>query len=188
MAIHHGRDERLQMVQKVAPDVAEECLSIYRSAFRPLERLAPARQSLTDDEFRMEMEDERVLKFIAADKARQTVALGSMATDLSAVPWISPAYYEARFPEYFERGAIYYFGSLLVRSDRQGGPWATVLLTEMSKRVLADGAIAAFDCCAYNVSVLRLPELIATVGHRLGRVETMELDSQQYFAYLFSTL
>ena len=63
-----------------------------------------------------------------------------------------------------------------------------MLLIEMSKRVMANSAIAAFDCCAYNVNVLRLPELIATVGQRLGRVETVELDSQQYFAYLFSEL
>ena len=188
MAIYDRGDEPVQMVQKVPSHIAEEFLAIYRSAFRPLERLAPARQSLTDDEFAMEMVDERVLKFIAFDKEGQAVGLGTMATELSAVPWISPAYYEARFPDYFARGAIYYFGSLLVRAERQGGPWATVLLTEMSKRVLADAAIAAFDCCAYNVNVLRLPELIATVGHRLGRVETMELDPQQYFAYVFSTI
>jgi hypothetical protein len=53
---------------------------------------------------------------------------------------------------------------------------------------MANSAIAAFDCCAYNIRVLRLPELIATVGQRLGRVETVELDSQQYFAYVFSEL
>jgi hypothetical protein len=183
-----GLDNRIQTVQKVPPHISSEFLAVYRSAFRPLERLAPARQSLTDEEFMLEMEDERVLKFVGSDSDGQTVALGSMATDLSAVPWISPGFYKERFPDYFERGAIYYFGSLLVRPDRQGGPWATVLLTEMSKRVMADGAIAAFDCCAYNVTVVRLPELIATVGSRLGRVETMELDPQQYFAYLFSTL
>jgi hypothetical protein len=183
-----GTDNMVQTVQKVPPHIADEFLAIYRSAFGPLDRLAPARQSLTDDEFMSEMKDERVLKFVGSDRQGETVALGSMATDLAAVPWISPSYYREQFPDYFERGAIYYFGSLLVRPDRQGGPWATVLLTEMSKRVLTDGAIAAFDCCAYNVTVLRLPELIETVGRRLGRVETMELDSQQYFAYVFSTL
>jgi hypothetical protein len=136
----------------------------------------------------MEMRDERVLKFVCTDRDEHTVALGFMAADLSVVPWISPPYYEERFPDHFARGAIYYFGSMLVRPDRQGGSWATMLLTEMSKRVMADSAIAAFDCCAYNVKVLRLPELIATVGQRLGRVETVELDSQQYFAYVFSAL
>jgi hypothetical protein len=176
------------MVHTVASPVAEEFLDIYRSAFLPLERLAPARQSLTDDEFMMEMRDERVLKFVCNDGDQDTVALGFMAADLSVVPWISPPYFEARFPDHYARGAIYYFGSLLVRPDRQGGSWATMLLTEMSKRVMANSAIAAFDCCAYNVNVLRLPELIATVGQRLGRVETVELDSQQYFAYLFSEL
>jgi hypothetical protein len=176
------------MVHTVGAGVAEEFLGIYRSAFLPLERLAPARQSLTDDEFMAEMSDDRVLKFVCNDQEQATVALGFMATELSVVPWISPPYYEARFPDHYARRAIYYFGAMLVRPDRQGGSWATMLLTEMSKMVMADSAIAAFDCCAYNVTVLRLPELIATVGQRLGRVETIELDSQQYFAYLFSEL
>jgi hypothetical protein len=188
MAFVETRPNSVQTVQTVTLAVAEEFLDIYRSAFLSLERLAPARQALTDDEFMMEMRDERVLKFVCKDRAEDTVALGFMAADLSVVPWISPPYYEARFPDHFARGAIYYFGSLLVRPDRQGGSWATMLLTEMSKRVMADSAIAAFDCCAYNVRVLRLPELIATVGQRLGTVETVELDSQQYFAYLFSEL
>lgn len=180
--------KRVQMVHTVALPIAEAFLDIYRAAFAPLERLAPARQSLTDDEFMREMRDERVLKFVCNDRGEDAVALGFMASDLSVVPWISPAYYQARFPEHYARGAIYYFGSLLVRPDRQGGSWATILLTEMSKWVMANSAIAAFDCCAYNVSVLRLPELIATVGRRLGRIETVELDSQRYFAYVFSEL
>jgi hypothetical protein len=53
---------------------------------------------------------------------------------------------------------------------------------------MGDRAIAAFDCCAYNVTVLRLPDLIATVGQQLGRVETLELEPQRHFAYLFLDL
>ena len=188
MATVDMRQNTVQMVHTVRPQVAAEFLSIYRSAFLPLERRAPARQSLTDDEFIMEMEDERVLKFVCNARDGTTVALGFMATDLSVVPWISPPYYQTKFPDHYARRAIYYIGSLLVRPDCQGGSWATMLLSEMSKTVMAASAIAAFDCCEYNVTVARLPELIATVGQRLGRVETIELDSQQYFAYLFSEL
>ncbi len=188
MAIVEAGRAAVQAVTTVPEELAKDFLSIYRSAFLPLDRLAPARQSLTDDDFMREMRDERVLKFVCRDGNDITVALGFMATDLAAVPWISAAYYESRFPDHYKRGAIYYFGSLLVRPGRQGGPWATVILSEMSKRIMDDHAIAAFDCCAYNVSVLRLPELIATVGQRLGRVETLELEPQQHFAYLFLDL
>jgi hypothetical protein len=188
MAIVGSRRTAVQALTTVPKEMASDFLEIYRAAFSDLEKLAPARQSFTDDEFMSEMQDERVLKFICADGGDETVALGFMATDLAAVPWISPAYYKARFPDHYKRQAIYYFGSLLVRPGRQGGPWATVILTEMSKRIMADRAIAAFDCCEYNVRVLRLPDLIATVGQRLGQVETVQLDPQQYFACLFSEL
>jgi hypothetical protein len=188
MAVVEAKRAAVQAVTAVPEELAHEFLGIYRSAVLPLDRLTPARQSLTDDEFMHEMREERVLKFVCRDASDMTVALGFMATDLSAVPWINSAYYEARFPDHYQRGAIYYFGALLVRPGRQGGPWATVILSEMSKRVMDDRAIVAFDCCAYNVRVLRLPELIATVGQRLGRVETLELEPQRHFAYLFLDL
>jgi GNAT superfamily N-acetyltransferase len=168
-------------------NLAAEFLTLYRDAFRPLEHLAPARQSLTDDEFMEEMSDPSVVKFVARDTADETVGLAFMATDLSVVPWISVPFFATRFPDHYARGALYYFGALLVTPNRQGGPWARLLLEELIARLAADRAVAAFDCCQYNVDVVRLPRMISKVANRLDVLDdAIELDPQRYFAYIFS--
>lgn len=165
--------------------LARRFLPIYRAAFAPLDALAPARQSLTDDEFLAEMGDERVLKFLGWDRHEESVALAFMATDLSVVPWVSVPYFEARFPEYFARGAVYYVGGLIVRPENQGQPWAYRLLREITKRSAADEAMIAFDCCDHVAAVTRFPEMIAKVARRHREIETLELEPQRYYAYSF---
>ena len=114
---------RVDLIGTVPEDVAQEFRAIYRAAFEPLMTRAPARQWLTDDEFMHEMTDPSVLKFVArATDTDEIVALSLMSTDLSTVPWISVPYFQTHFPDHFERNAIFYFGSLLVRPERQGGP------------------------------------------------------------------
>jgi hypothetical protein len=167
----------------VPDDVTDEFLAVYRGAFAPLEILAPARQSLTDDEFREEMVDPRVVKFVARDDAGAPCALAFMATDLEVVPWVSVPYFRHRFPDHFERGAIFYVGALLVRPDRQGGPWVKVVVDDMVRFVAERRGIAAFDCCGFNVETIRLPDTLARATHRLAYAETVELDAQRYYAY-----
>ncbi len=172
----------------VAPDLAEEFRAVYRAAFEPLERLSPARQALTDDEFLEAMHDESVVKFLGWDADRVPCAMAIMATDLSVVPWVSAPYFEARFPEHHARGAVYYFHALLVRPEFQGGPWARLLLEELTWALAANKAVAAFDCCSHTVNTARLPEVIARVAHRISHLEPTELDQQHYFAYVLGGL
>jgi hypothetical protein len=174
---------RVDRELSVPDDVAKEFLQIYRDAFAPLEVLAPARQSLTDDEFLHEMQDPGVVKFVARDGDGEIVALATMATDLSTVPWISVPFYAHRFPEHHARGAIYYFGCLLVHADRQRGPWAAVLVRDLADFLAEHRAVAAFDCCGLNTESTKLPEVIARASRRIARFTTEELDQQRYFAY-----
>ena len=190
MPARPGVSDRVGTVEtlSVVPDeTARRFLTIYRAAFAPLEKLAPARQALTDEEFLEEMSEPAVVKFVGWDDRHEACALAFMATDLSVLPWVSRPYFAARFPEHYARGAVYYFGALLVRPDRQRGPWAKLLLEHLVRKVTADRAIAAFDCCEHTVSVVRLPEMIARVGHRLATLETAELEPQRYFAYDFDS-
>lgn len=167
--------EELSVVDR---QVAERFLVIYRAAFTPLETLAPVRQGLTDEEFRDQMFDPSVTKFVAWDENDEPAALAFMATDLSAVPWISVPYFRARFPEHFGRGAIYYFGALLVSPEHQGGPWASRVLRAARRAVLTARAIAVFDCCEYNAD-RKLPDLAARVGTWMTPTE---LEAQRYYA------
>lgn len=166
------------------PDaMTEQFLAIYRAAFAPLETLAAARQSLTDDEFRDEMRDERVVKFVARDTSGDAVALSFMATDLSIVPWVSIPYYAKRFPDHYARGAICYVGALLVRPDRQGGPWVKRVVDDVLTAIAERRGICAFDCCGFNVETVGLADTLARAAHRIAYAETMELDVQRYYAY-----
>ena len=174
---------RVERMTHVPPGLVEEFLGVYRAAFAPLEILAPARQSLTDAEFREEMTDDRVMKFVAYDATGEACAMSIVATDLAAVPWISVPYFAHRFPEHHARGAIYYFGALLVRAERQGGPWIKVIVDELVRFVAENRAVAAFDCCGYNAEVVKLPDTLARATHRLAFAETVELDQQRYYAY-----
>jgi hypothetical protein len=172
--------ERLSFVDRY---LAERFLVIYRDAFAPLETLAPARQGLTDEEFMDQMFDPSVMKFVAWDDDDEPAALAFMATDLTKVPWISVPYFRARFPEHYERGAIYYFGALLVSPEHQGGPWASRVLRLCTRTVLAARAIAVFDCCEHNVG-RKLPDMIGRVAAGMTLFDATELEAQRYYAYL----
>ncbi len=173
----------VEALSSVAPHLADEFLAIYRAAFSPLELLSPARQVLADDEFLTAMHDESVIKFVGWDKEHMACAMAVIATDLSSVPWVSVPYFAARYPDQHGRRAIYYFHALLVRPELQGGPWARLMLEELTRAMAAIRAVAAFDCCGHTVRNARLPEVIARVAGRLVHLEPEELDQQHYFAY-----
>ena len=174
---------RVDLVAAVPAQVAEEFRVIYRAAFEPLMAKAPARQWLTDDEFMHDMEDPSVIKFVCRTQDDdEIVALGIMSTDLSTVPWISEPYYAARFPEHYERKAIYYFGAMLVRPERQGGPWAKYLMDHFFHFLAERQGIGAFDCCGFNTDTVNLPDLVSRVGHRVVQLDLETLDRQTYYA------
>jgi hypothetical protein len=174
---------RVERLIDVAEPLVEQFLAVYRAAFAPLETRAAARQSLTDDEFREEMRDPRVTKLVAFDDAGEAGSMAIVATDLAVVPWISVPYYAQRFPEQYARGAVYYVNAAVVRPDRQGGPWAKVVLDALYRFVADNRAVMAFDSCGFNVDVIKLVESTARAAHRIAHVETVELDRQHYYAF-----
>ena len=175
---------RIETRVALPEDVAEQFLKLYRAAFEPLEVLAAARQSLTDEEFLDEMAHPAVLKWVAWDDFDQPCAMAFMTTDLSILPWVSLPYYRARFPEHFDRGAIYYFGSLLVHPEHQGTQVVMDLLETVIAKIGADNAIAAFDCCGFNIDAKRFPKMIADVAAKVCvSVDPKEIDVQRYYAY-----
>lgn len=178
----------ITMETRLDDPTIEEFLGVYRDSFAPLEDKAAARQSLTDDEFRDEMREASVLKFVAWDKSHRPAALAFVATDLSIVPWISVPYFAARFPDHFARGVVYYFGALLVRTDLRGSTAAAQLLKELTRFVSLNRGIAAFDCCRYNEETIKLPDLVAAGGRQICEIDTQEIDAQRYYAYTPSEL
>jgi GNAT superfamily N-acetyltransferase len=174
---------RVERLTAIGDDLAEEFRDVYQAAFAPLATRSAARQSLTDEEFLDEMRDARVTKLVAFDDTGEAGAMAIVATDLTLVPWISVPYYASRFPEEFARGAIYYVNAVVVRPERQGGPWARAVLEELYRYVAEHHAVMAFDCCGYNVDVVKLVDATMRSAHRIAHVETFELDQQRYYAF-----
>lgn len=174
---------RVERMTHVPEELVEPFLDVYRAAFAPLATRAAARQSLTDEEFREEMRDERVVKLVAFDDRDEAGSMAIVTKDLSIVPWISVPYYAGRFPEHYARGAIYYVNAAVVRPDRQGGPWTKVVLEDLYRFVAENRAVMAFDSCGFNVDVVKLVDATARAAHRVAHVEVTELDQQRYYAF-----
>jgi hypothetical protein len=174
---------RVVRLAHVPDDLAREFRDVYQAAFAPLATRSAARQALTDDEFLAEMSDDRVTKFVAFDGNGEAGSMAIVSSDLSLVPWISVPYYAHHFPEHYARGSIYYVNAVVVRPDRQGGPWSKVVLEEMYRYVAENRGLMAFDCCGYNVDVVKLVETTMRSSHRIAHVEAAELDQQRYYAF-----
>lgn len=170
------------------PNVVGEFLDLYRTAFAPLESIAAARQSLTDDEFREELAEESVLKFVGRDRDDRIVAMCLLANDLSQLPWLSPAFWHQRYPDQFERNAIYYVGAILVSPSVKGGMWFPRLLIETIRYVAARRGVGALDVCRHNAEDVNLPRIVAEVSASLAEVEVEHVDTQSYWAYVYSGL
>jgi len=176
---------RIETPALLSDDVAEEFCKLYRTAFEPLDVLAAARQSLTDEEFLEELAHPSVFKWLVYDDFDRPCALSFMTNDLTTVPWVSIPFYKARFPDHFERKAIYYFGGLLVHPEYQGSSVVKDLLVQVMLKVGADDAICAFDCCGFNVDVKRFPKLVGDFAELVNEfVDLQEVDVQRYYAYV----
>lgn len=165
----------------VSAEIAERFWSLYDQAFEPLRTASPCRQYMREHEFKEEMNDERMLKFVLWDELDNALGMALVATDLHAVDWISPDYFKRRFPEHFERGLVYYFGALLVEPSSQGMKYSKMLLQELVNFVIRNNGIAAYDC--YSGNNQWMPDLIARMTEEQGFLKTHELEPQYYYAF-----
>lgn len=162
--------------------LAEELLAAYSTAFAPLAALSPVRQTYRDDDFMADMANPAIIKFVARDASGAICAMSTLTNDLTTQPWLSPAYYEKRYPVHLSEGRLYYVGVLLVMPQHQGGPWASMLLTSVIRWLAVRRAIATFDCCSFNVDDVQLPRLIELVARREAVGNLEELGRQHFYA------
>ncbi len=165
-------------------ETTERFLAVYRAGFDPLDPLAAGRQSLTDDEFRAEMLDPSVLKFLGADDDSEPVALLTASTNLDHVPWISPSFYRERFPDHAARNAIIYVGSLVVHPGAGGSSWMRQLTAAMGRYANERAAVVAFDCCQYNDESGFAQQVQRLVNH-IGSPSLELVDTQSYYVLQF---
>lgn len=170
----------------VAAETAKELYPHYETTFGPLREAAAARHVLTLDEFVEEMADPRIDKWIATRESDGAfLGLSTLARDLEAVPWASPAYYAARYPEHAARNAIWYLGFSMTDAQAQHNGVFATMLNAMMEAAVENRVIVAWDMCAANVTSGLNAAITAMLAGGAG-APTTQVDVQTYYSADFS--
>ena len=170
----------------VDPMYAAEFYDLYRMAFTPLATRSVARQVLTATEFNDQMADSRIDKYIAWNDRGMPVGITTLTKHLDAIPWISPDYFRARYPEHWRRNVVYYLGFTLAHPSLRHQRFLETIIRVGINPLVDERAVLAYDVCAYNNAALRFQERIEDVLSHYPGVELETIDTQTYYSVSFS--
>ncbi|WP_205199341.1 hypothetical protein [Aeromicrobium sp. YIM 150415] len=164
---------------------AEQLYAYYESSFGPLREAAAARHVVPLEEFVEEMADPRIDKLVALSEADGSfLGMSTLARDLDAVPWASPEFYLARYPEHAARGAVWYLGfTMTVPGVQRNGVFAT-MLSAVVEAALTERAVVGWDMCAANVGAGFNEAVKAQLGG--DDVPVAQVDVQTYYSADFA--
>jgi hypothetical protein len=166
---------------------AEQLYALYAETFDPLKIQAAARQVLTREEFYGQMADHRIDKYVAWETSHgEPIGIITLTRWLDSVPWVSPEYYAARFPEQWARNAVYYLGFGLGRRSTSEARFLETCAALCIAPLVAERAVIAYDVCSYNNDVLGLADRLAQVARRVNGSIVQNLDAQVYYAVNFA--
>lgn len=177
---------RLTVETEIDQATSDAFYALYLEAFGPLRTRAVARQVLTEDEFAAKMRDARVEKYIGWNSTGAAVGLTTLTRDLCTVPWISPDYFAARYPEHVARGALYYLGFTLVSPSQRRSRLFSRMIEAIAQRMIAERAVCGYDIAAYNNAAFRFADNVEDLLHGLAEVSVERLDTQTYYCAAFS--
>jgi hypothetical protein len=169
----------------VEPELIAVFHRLYEAAFGPLRTRAMARQVLTEEEFRGLMVNSEVLKYVAWSADGKPVGLAALTRSLATVPWISPEYFAARYPEQWARGAVWYFDFVLAHPSQRHARFTDQIIEVAVGELLAERAICAYDICAFNDYELGFGSRLADSFERTTGVRPERRDVQNYYALDF---
>lgn len=171
---------------KIPDDRIDQFYLLYEEAFGPLRAKAIARQVLHPEEFHAVMTDPRVDKHVARLGSGEPVGVTTVTKHLDTVPWISPDYFAARYPEHAARGAIYYAGFTLVAPSARHGAAFHAMIKSIVQVLVANRAAVGWDICSYNNTRYSFADSIQVMLEDQANVEVVVADSQTYYAARFT--
>lgn len=157
----------------------------YLAAFAHLRTEAAARHVLEEGEFTADMADPRIVKYTAWHSPTEPVAMATLTNELDAVPWISPDFFAARWPEHAARSAIYYLGFALAVPGRGQFKLLYRLLEEIARPIAAERGVLAYDVCTVNERALQFGRRAANGLARFAPVQVSVADTQIYYQAVF---
>jgi hypothetical protein len=181
-----GGPWRFSRERLVTGPAAQSLYGLYRRAFDPLRPRAAARQVLSEQEFMAQMADERIDKYLAWETEAAPVGVITLTRELEAIPWISPEYYAACYPDHWARNAIYYLGYILISPGVRRTGFLETVTRLLVKPMAEERAVLVYDVCSYNNQVLGFSKLIAETFRRCSNFEPKELDAQVYYGVDFA--
>jgi hypothetical protein len=163
-----------------------EAWKLYDGAFRELNSLAVQRHLMYDWEFEEVMGDQRVQKYLCLDDGGTLRGLSTYTNILTAVPLISPEYFQRRWPDLYDQKKIWYCGFVAVRPDGQHHHAFAALVEAMYQEAADRNGIIGLDFCQYNDDTRNMSRVIRRMLQRLsGDVHAERMDQQQYWLYQF---
>jgi len=165
----------------VAAELVQVFHGLYEAAFGPLRTRSMARQVLTAAEFAEQMANGDVVKYVAWTPEGEPVGMAALTNRLSTVPWISPEYFAARYPEQWARGAVWYFSFVLAHPDLRHLKFIDQLVEVGVNALVEQDAVCAYDMCAYNDDLLGLGQRAAEVFERTAGARSRRADAQYYY-------
>lgn len=169
----------------LAGDLAEQAWKLYSDAFTELNALAIQRHLMTREEFDAVLADPRVDKVLTHDDAGELAGVATFTRDLDAVPLISPAYFERRWPELYTERRIWYIGFVAVAERARKTGAFIEAFAHYYNRADAENGIVCLDVCSYNETAHRLPQSIAAWLRKLSghRSAAERADTQAYWIF-----
>jgi len=170
----------------IDPELTRVFYELYDAAFTPLKVRSMARQTLTEDEFTAQMMNGAVSKYVAWDAAGNPVGLCALTNQLESVPWISPEYFAARYPQHWRRNAVWYMNFVLAHPSQRHSRFLDQLMEVGIGELVAEGAVCAYDMCSYNDEVLGLGRRLVECFERTTGATPQLVDAQNYYEVRFS--
>ena len=169
---------RITLDSVLADHVGAALHRTYTSAFDSMRTQAAARHLLSADEFAAEMKDPRIDKYIVWDDDDRPIALTTLTSDLSAIPWISREYYASRYPDAAAENVLFYLGYILVEISYRRSEALVMMTDQVNLRLSRAQGVLGFDMCGYNDAggIGRYTKKLFATGDRLEC-----LDVQSYY-------
>jgi hypothetical protein len=178
---------KIEIVETVTGPRLAQAWQLYAAAFDELRYLAVQRHVLHREEFDALLADRRVGKHLAlAAGGGKLCGLSTYTNDLTAVPLISPDYFQRRWPDLHAARRIWYCGFVAVAPGAGNSGAFAALIKSMYRLTEADAGIVAIDFCRFNEETRRMSRTIPLLLHRFsGNVRSTRLDQQSYWVYEF---
>lgn len=176
----------IKVVDQLADDAVDVAWELYHEAFKDLNAYAVQRHLMFRHEFVEVMLDPRVRKYLSLGDDGSIAGLSTYTNQLEAMPLISPAYFERRWPELYAARQVWYCGFVAVRESRRSNYAFAELVEAMYRTGTEHGGIIALDFCRYNDEVRHMSRAVRLMLHRLsGNCRAERMDQQEFWLYQF---